>query len=114
MGKGQVRRDCQGPFGLGQCADLVAAQPQQIAEDCVGLRIGIVERNRPTGQSLDRALCRRQAAYLKLSGRLGLSDGEALAAPGEGWVEINRLLKESLRERVVIRAVFAQVPQPRW
>src|SRR5882762_8269000 len=77
----------------------------------MGLRVRVVERNRSTGQFFDRALNRRQAMRAKFSGRLGSGDAEALVAPGEGWIEINRGLKKSLRQRVILGVQLAEMPQ---
>jgi hypothetical protein len=48
----QIRTYRQRPLGLGQCADVVAAQPKSVAEARTGFRISLIERNCLPGQWL--------------------------------------------------------------
>ena len=67
-----------------------------------GFCIGAIERDRPTGQGLGRALRAWQIQLLVDRGRLQLIQGERAVAAGEGRVEIDCLLKKTLCRRIVV------------
>src|SRR5271166_258638 len=94
------------------CPEKIRAVPSMwcVREVGAGLRIVAVERDCPAGQYLDRAQRFGQIPCLKAD-RLAVSDGEAPIRPGKGRVEFHGLLKEFLREQVVVRLAFADMPQ---
>src|SRR5205823_4635576 len=89
----------------------LAACLQGPAKARTGFGIGTIERDRPAGQGLRRALRVSPANLLVERGRLQLVQSERAIAAAEGRVEIDRLSEEVLCALIVLCGRFAQMPQ---
>src|SRR5215472_4840761 len=110
MRGGHVRTYCQGSLGLGQSAFIIPAPPKCVTEPAMRLRIGAVERDSPTRVCLSRTHCFGEIAALEVS-RAAQNHSETLVAPRKVRVEIDGPLKEFLRERMLLGAPSAHMPQ---
>src|SRR5947207_1615947 len=91
-----------------QSATEITAMPQREAEHYTRFGIGVVERDCPTGQCLNRT---RNCAYLKVECCLALGSSQGFEAPREIRVEIYGIAKKFLGGGVIRHAVSAEVPQ---
>src|SRR6516225_3977373 len=107
---GQIRRQRQRPFGLGQRALEVAAEFQGMGETRMGIRIGDVKRHRAASRSFGQLLRFEKPARLKIARRIQLRPGEAAVSAGKGLIELHRPPKISLSESSVPVGSFAHSP----
>src|ERR1700745_172786 len=92
---------------------MIAPVQQHLSEKCAVFVTGTIEPHRSSRQGLGRTLHFRQTALLEATHRgLELGIAQPPVPSGKGRVEVDRLPKELLSERVVLAGKFAQMPQP--
>src|SRR5271163_388408 len=91
---------------------MIAKHKQCLTEPRTRFSVTAIERDCPARQCLHRAPGIGKAGRLEDGRRMHVSRGETPIPSRKGRVEVDRLLKEFLRERVVAGGGFAHMPQP--
>ena len=108
----QVRRRRESPLGLHKGSLKVAPPEQRKSPTCASFRVRGIEIACTVDQALGRDLNLHEAALFELPGGNQLSPRKPAVGSRKIRREIDRLLKEFLRETIVGGGCFSQMPQP--